>query len=145
MMFNRSRNHIILLQDPDKMSSGHWLGLSIHPERREIFYFSSYGGKPDVEKHRWIPADSMIESHQSTDVFNDGLKELMEEDGWTIHYNQYRYQIEGDRTATCGIWTAAFLRTGMNPDDFNWFVEDLGLTPVHLYYAYFLDTPPLIV
>ena len=135
-MFKKGRKHIILLQDPDNMTSGHWMGLSIYPERREIYFFSSYGGKPDFEKRKWIPEDSLVQSHQNTDLFNDGLKEMMQ-DGWTVHYSQYRYQQEGDKTASCGVWTAAFLNSDLNPDDFWRYTTAYKLTPVEYYRAYF--------
>lgn len=116
-MFKANRHSIILLQDPNKMNSGHWMSVSIFPERKEIYYFSTYGGKPDVEKNRWLTEDDQLESGQNTDIFNDGLKEMQQE-GWTIHYNDHPYQKEGDDTATCGIYTVAFIRSGLNPDEF---------------------------
>lgn len=108
---------VILVQDPKAMNSGHWNGLEFNPAKKEVYYFSSYGGKPDEEKNRWIDVDGRLKSEQETNPLNDALKELCSR-GWTVYYNDYPYQIEGDRTATCGIWTAAFLNSGMNPDDF---------------------------
>ena len=116
-MMNVSNDAIILLQDPQKMRSGHWIALKFVPEQREIYFFSSYGGKPDFEKNEWISPNDLVRSNQYMNVLNDGLKQFALS-GWTIHYNQYRYQHVGDNTATCGIWTAAFLNSGMNPDDF---------------------------
>lgn len=117
VLSSMKRNNIILLQDPDKMNSGHWLALSFRPELREAYFFSSYGGRPDQEKMRWVPRSELVRSGQQRNVLNDGLKELAQR-GWTIYYNDYPYQREGDKTATCGIWSAAFLNSGMNPDDF---------------------------
>lgn len=117
-MFSKSDKYIILLQDPDKMNSGHWMGLVYKPDfKKRVYFFSSYGGKPDVEKKKWIPKSDLRRSRQNIDVFNDGLKKLNMR-GWEIHYNDHPYQVEGDKTATCGIWTAAFLNSGMNPDQF---------------------------
>ena len=116
-MFSISRKYIILLQDPANMRSGHWMGLEFDPKKNAIYFFSSYGGKPDVEKRRWLGKSGMNKSHQTVDVFNDGLKELLKK-GWEIHYNDHPYQFEGDHTATCGIWTVAFLNSNMNPEQF---------------------------
>lgn len=116
-MFEQSYKYIILLQDPEKMNSGHWMALEFNPRRDEVYFFSSYGGKPDFEKNKWLRATDRRRSNQNVDIFNDGLKNLARR-GWTIYYNDHPYQHEGDRTATCGIWAAAFLNSGMNPDQF---------------------------
>ena len=117
VLLSMGRNNIILLQDPDKMNSGHWIALSIHPETREVYFFSTYGGMPDREKIKWLSSADLMRSGQKRNVLNDALKELAML-GWTIYYNDYPYQVEGDNTATCGIWSAAFLNSGMNPDQF---------------------------
>lgn len=116
-MFKRSNKNIILLQDPHEMNSGHWISISRNPIKKEIYFFSTYGGKPDIEKLKWISEDDLRESGQYMNIFNDGLKECQKH-GWEIHYNDYPYQKEGDHTAVCGIYTVAFLRSGGNPDDF---------------------------
>lgn len=137
MMFARSLKNIILLQDPRKMNSGHWLGLSYNPSKGEIYFFSSYGGKPDAEKNKWLTEDDQVESGQGVDVFNDGLKELAKK-GYVIHYNDHPYQFEGDETATCGIWTVAFLNSDMNPDQFYRYNVRHHQGPVQYFYKYFL-------
>lgn len=116
-MFNRSNDNIILLQDPQDMTSGHWLSVSRNLPKKQIYFFSTYGGKPDVEKISWINEDDLRESGQFLNLFNDGLKELQKH-GWEIHYNDYPYQKSGDKTAVCGIYTVAFLRSGKNPEEF---------------------------
>lgn len=116
-MFRRSNDNIILLQDPADMDSGHWISVSRNPKRKQIYFFSTYGGKPDVEKISWMSEDELRESGQYTNIFNDGLKECQDH-GWEIHFNDYPYQKTGDHTATCGIYTVAFLRSGKTPDEF---------------------------
>ena len=111
------RNNIILYQDPTNMSSGHWVSLSFHPEIKEAYFFSSYGGKPDEEKNRWLSYQMLRNSGQERNVINDLLK-LLFLNGWKIYYNDHRYQQEGDHSATCGIWSSAFLQSGINPDIF---------------------------
>lgn len=108
---------VILLQDPKNMTSGHWTGLEFNPSKKEAYFFSSYGGKPDEEKNRWIDIDGRIKSNQEANPINNALKKLCER-GWEIYYNDVPYQVEGDRTATCGIWVAAFLNSGLDPDEF---------------------------
>lgn len=135
-MFKQSNDHIILLQDPSNMNSGHWISVSRNPRKKEIYFFSTYGGKPDTEKIKWIPEDDLRESDQFVNIFNDGLRECQKH-GWEIHYNDYPYQKEGDHTATCGIYTVAFLRNGKNPDEFKKETLDLlskNINPAVYYF-----------
>lgn len=135
-MFHQSLNHIVLLQDPSNMNSGHWISISCNPSKKEIYFFSTYGGKPDVEKIKWMNEDDLRESGQFLNIFNDGMHEFQKR-GWEIHYNDFPYQKPNDETATCGIYTAAFLRSGLNPDEFEGQTKLLmkqGINPAIFYY-----------
>ena len=135
-MFKQSERNVILLQDPKDMSSGHWFSVSRNIPRKEIYFFSTYGGKPDVEKIKWVSEDELRESGQFLNLFNDGLRDLQKH-GWEIHYNDYPYQKPGDDTAVCGIYTAAFLRSGLNPDEFEKETKtliDRNINPAVYYY-----------
>ena len=141
-MFKQSNDNVILLQDPSNMNSGHWISVSRNPKKKEIYFFSTYGGKPDTEKIAWMSEDDLRKSGQFMNIFNDGLHNLQKH-GWEIHYNDYPYQKEGDHTATCGIYTAAFLRSGKDPDRFKAETlkirEKTGKDPAIYYYnEYFL-------
>lgn len=140
-MFAKSSDNIILLQDPDNMNSGHWISVSCNKPKKEIYFFSTYGGKPDVEKEQWISEDELRMSGQLLNIFREGLQKAQEH-GWEIHYNDYPYQKVGDKTATCGIFTAAFLRSGKNPDEFKketLQIQRSGKNPAIVYYErYFL-------
>ncbi len=135
-MFKKSNDNIILLQDPKNMNSGHWISVSRNPRKKEIYFFSTYGGKPDAEKVQWMTDDDLLESGQDLNIFNEGLHELQRH-GWEIHYNDYQYQKPDDDTATCGIFTAAFLRSGKNPDEFEAETKRIiasGQDPAVVYY-----------
>lgn len=132
-LMSRSLKNFILVQDPDNMLSGHWTGLEFNPPEREIYFFSSYGGKPDEEKRKWLPKKARVKSGQNLDVLNDGLKEFAK-GGWTIHYSQYPYQKPGDDTATCGIWTSAFMNSGLDPDEFHEQTKRHKRAPEDYYY-----------
>lgn len=127
---------LILLQNPEKMNSGHWMSLTILPRERKIYFFSSYGGKPDEEKNKWLSYLEREKSGQVENVLNDGLKELHML-GWDIHFNDYPYQLDGDNTATCGLWTAAFLNMNMDPDEFCELVIRHQITPYDIYSSFF--------
>lgn len=117
IVLSLGRNVIVLYQDPDNLQKGHWVSLKIKPEKREIYFFSSYGGMPDREKNTWVPHRKLVRTFQDRNVLNDGLKQLMIR-GWTIHYNDFPFQRVGDKTATCGLWSSAFLKSDVNPDVF---------------------------
>ena len=140
-MFKRSDANIILLQDPSDMNSGHWISVSRNLPKHEIYFFSTYGGKPDAEKVKWVPEDDLRESGQLMNIFSEGLRDLQKH-GWEIHYNDFPYQIPGDNTATCGIFTVAFLRSGKNPDEFKEEVKELyeeGKNPAVYFYDKYFD------
>lgn len=131
-IFSRSLKNLLLLQKPDDPSTGHWTSLSMDPAQGAIYFFSSYGGKPDEEKNKWLNYTERIRSRQETDPLNDGLKEMCKL-GWKVHYNEIPYQEPGDGTATCGIWTAAFLESDMNPTQFFRFIQKCALSATDLY------------
>lgn len=135
-IFKRSLKNFILIQDPRKMNSGHWVSLSMNPYRKDIYFFSSYGGKPDEEKNMWISPYGRILSGQDANMLNDGLKGMMKQ-GWTIHYNQFPYQRKGDKTATCGIWATAFMNSDLNPDEFFHHLSQYNISVIDLYKQYF--------
>lgn len=135
-MFSKSLKNFILIQNPKRMNNGHWCSLSMNPYTREIYFFSSYGGRPDEEKNQWISRQGRILSGQDANLLNDGLKQMMKR-GWTIHFNQYPYQVKGDKTATCGIWTVAFLNSNMNPDDFFQHCAKYNISAIDFYKQYF--------
>lgn len=135
-MFSRSNDNVILLQDPSDMSSGHWISVSRNIPKKQIYFFSTYGGKPDAEKVSWMNEDDLRQSGQYLNIFSDGLRDLQKH-GWEIHYNDYPYQKAGDNSATCGIFTAAFLRSGKDPDVFHketLQLEKEGRNPAIVYY-----------
>lgn len=137
-MMKQSYKWFVLLQSPMDPLLGHWMALNIIPEKKEIYFFSSYGGRPDFEKNEWLPEDMRIASRQNTNAFNDALKYMMRQMGWKVHYNDHPYQIKGDHTATCGIWAAAFLNSMMNPDEFYWFNQFHHLGAEDYYKMFFV-------
>ena len=136
-MAHKSLKWIILLQDPFNEKEGHWIALRIKPETKEIYFFSSYGGKPDFEKNIWIPKVLQRYSNQAENVFNDGMKYMFAREGWTVHYNDYPFQQIGDKSATCGIWAVAFLNMDMNPDQFVAYTFHNKVSVYDYYKAFF--------
>lgn len=140
-MFRQAKHNIILLQNPMDMSSGHWYSVSCNPTKKEIYFFSTYGKRPDIEKLEWMSDDDMRESGQDLNIFNDAMRDYQER-GWEIHYNDVKYQKEGDKTATCGLFTAAFINSGLNPDEFKQQIEELkrcGIQPEFYFYQQYFQ------
>ena len=135
-ILKKSPKNFILIQNPRHPNSGHWTSLSMNPYLKEIYFFSSYGGKPDEEKNQWISPYGRILSGQEANLLNDGLKELTKR-GWTVHYSQYPFQRKGDHTATCGIWATAFMNSNMNPDDFFNHCVKYDMNAIDFYRKYF--------
>lgn len=138
-LFRTSEKHIILLQDPNNMSSGHWFSISRNLPKKEIYFFSTYGGKPDREKIAWIDENDLRKSGQDINIFNDTFQ-ILQKHGWEIHYNDYPYQKPNDKTAVCGIYTVAFLRSGLNPDEFEkqtLKIAKSGINPAVYYFKKF--------
>lgn len=136
-IFKKNLKNFILIQSPKDPHMGHWVSLSMDPNRGSIYFFSSYGGRPDEEKNIWLSPYGRILSGQDVNLLNDGMKELMLK-GWEIHYNQYPYQRKGDKTATCGIWATAFLNSNMNPDEFFHYCITHNLDVIDFYKHYFI-------
>lgn len=127
---------IILLQNPNDMASGHWVSISMNPSKNEIYFFSSYGGKPDEEKNKWLDIDGRLKSEQEVNPLNDALKQ-MTRNGWKVYYNDFPYQKSGDKTATCGIWVVAFLNSNLNPDEFAVYTNEHNFDAMDYYDMYF--------
>lgn len=123
-LFDPRTNALIALYEW-RPGIGHWVGIRLVPELHEAYFFSSYGNKPDRELNYLSPR-MRRESGQALNLFNDFLLNLHLR-GWTIYYNDYPYQRSGDGTATCGRWLAKFLRSGMNPDEFEELMRRRGV------------------
>lgn len=142
-MFRQAKDHIILLQNPKNMNSGHWFSVSCRPKHKQIYFFSTYGKKPDIEKMEWMDEDDLRESGQLLNIFNEGMRE-MQKHGWEIHFNDHKYQDERDKTATCGIYTVAFIRGKDDPETFYKKTQEIreqlgGKDPALYYYKLYFD------
>jgi hypothetical protein len=87
---------------------GHWVclywGPSDDDEFGTIYFFDSYGIKPDDEQH-WIDVEFRQKNWQDRRY----LSQLLAETPAEIEYNEYPLQGKGDNIGTCGKWVIARL------------------------------------
>ena len=70
-----------------------------------IFFFDSYGSKPDSQLN-FVPKDLKQELNSN----HNYLIRLMYDSGKNVEYNQYQFQSREPNVATCGRWCIARLR-----------------------------------
>jgi len=82
---------------------GHWVCLA--RSKDAIYYFDSYGNKPDVPLS-WNSAEQNVELQQDEPI----LTKMFSITKTPVYYNDYAYQDKDDKSiATCGRWATAFL------------------------------------
>lgn len=114
---------IILIRTSDRR--GHWVSISCNPRLRSIYYFSSFGTIPDYDKEELISPSVNKRLQQNTNAISRILKKyFLEERGFIIRYNQYRYQDPADMDDnSCGLWCVLFLNSGTDEENFNLIVK----------------------
>lgn len=83
-------------------TSGHW--LCMYKKGNSIFYFDSYGEKPDAQRC-WL-------SQEQLDSLGEGrpfLTELLRASGYKVYYSPFQYQSDKENMNSCGRWCVARL------------------------------------
>jgi hypothetical protein len=83
-------------------SSGHWLTMFKRPEG--IFYFDSYGEKPEAQRE-WLTEEQLEDLGEAEPY----LMNLLKASGYKVYWNTHRYQKEKDDYNSCGRWCVARL------------------------------------
>lgn len=118
-LFRKTNNVVIGIVDPTDPHKGHWQALKLNPDKKEIYFFCTFGEAPDISKSTWmLNSEDREKSHQMRNVLEEGIKEYIK-DGYKLFYNKKKYQKPGDNSLTCGLWDAAFLISGKKPKEFN--------------------------
>jgi hypothetical protein len=99
----------ILLRTSD--NSGHWTSLCRNG--RCIYYFDSYGVKPDGELSQ-ISTGVKYELHENTKALTTIIKTIP--DGFKFAYNKIQFQEYLPTINTCGKWSYVF--DGLTLTDF---------------------------
>lgn len=86
---------------------GHYCALTKDMKNKTIYFFDSYGEKPDQQK----PLMNRNELYQGEGEENTLVKYLLKQKlyGWNIDYNNKPIQSYANNSATCGRWS--LLRT----------------------------------
>ena len=83
-------------------TSGHWLCMLKKGD--SIYYFDSYGGKPEHPRE-WL-------SQEQLDVLGEGepyLWNLLKQSHYKVYYNTMKYQSDAANVNDCGRWCVARL------------------------------------
>lgn len=97
--------------------SGHWVSMIIKPKIKQIWYFDSYGYFPD-DQLKSIPLFYRRASHQATRDIGIFLYMAIKHFHFKVRYNEFKLQQFGNKVATCGYYSALFLRKSWTPERF---------------------------
>lgn len=113
-------NAVILLET--KRNFGHWICIKI--TGNVISFFDSYGDFPDQQK-KFVNAKFLADSGQKFNIICKMLDEASYR--YTIEFSDKRLQNMDDTSiATCGLWCAVFIKSGMLVDEFYDFLDSFG-------------------
>lgn len=126
-------NNVILLFPVQNETSGHWICISIYPEKKIINHWDSYG-------MNWMQERGYTKNNYVKQNLLGLLYTKAQYEGWTITWNKYKLQKMKNGISTCGRWSCMrsrmsylnndefaklFLNQKMNPD---WLITCLTFT-----------------
>jgi len=113
----------ILLYLTENDSTGHWCCMwKTGP--RSIFYFDSYGEKPD-EPLTWLSSGK----RRNLGIEDGRLTELLRASGYKVYYSPVKYQADRGDVNTCGRWCITRLvLKDESPKIFNDIVKKSGMS-----------------
>lgn len=76
---------------------GHYVALIRNQKNNTIYFYDSYGGKPDVDQKRF--SDSKLYDEEENTLIR-----LLLDSGYNVDDNQFKHQA-GNGIATCGRWS----------------------------------------
>ena len=98
-----------------KSINGHWVAMIIKPKIKQIWYFDSYGFFPDNQLEN-IPLLYRAKTNQVSRDVGVFLYLAYKKYGFKIRYNDVKLQRSGKNIATCGYYSAYFLRKNCTPE-----------------------------
>lgn len=118
-LLNPYDNCIILYLTKEKF--GHY--CCVAKRNGKICFFDSYGGnkKPD-EQLDSINPHFRLKSNQDYPYLTKLLYEAKE----PVEYNEYQYQAKGPSIATCGRHCITFIKSGLDIDKYNKYINKLA-------------------
>lgn len=101
---------------------GHWCGLIIHPEIRQIWFFDSYGGFPDDQLEH-IDDDHRVVSNQINRDVGEFLYSMTRR-RYKIRYNERCIQQLDKNISTCGRYIGLWIKKDIQPEKFvDWLLD----------------------
>jgi hypothetical protein len=117
---------LILYQDSHqgKSASGHWCCVLRNPidNPNDIYFYDSYGKFID-DQLKNIHPDYRKKTNQTKNYLSDLLYDSDYND---IHYNPHKHQESRFGINTCGRHCAAFLKLGIDPEEYDYFIKKLA-------------------
>lgn len=105
--------------------SGHYVAVINRPDT--IYYYDSYGIKPNYVKHLKSTDKNLYQEMKSTFI-----QELLKS-GKSIDYNNYRHQKGGNNISTCGRHSLMrILKNDLNVENYDKFINSHGIEPDNL-------------
>jgi len=94
---------VVFILYESSLNSGHWVALA--RDKKKVYYFDSYGNKPDVPL-TWTDPEKRKELGEDYPT----LTKMFSLTKVPVYYNDYDYQSKKDKDmATCGRWATGFL------------------------------------
>ena len=129
---------IIWMANAKTPEVGHWTCVKMEERAKRVTFFSSYGGKPDEEKNMKMTEEELIRTNQLPNWLLHQLQ-LLRRMGYSIHYNDAKYQVTGDRSMSCGAWVAHYLTFPASVESFNAYVDHMCRLYRTNYHEYIAD------
>lgn len=101
-LFNEDNKFIIFYPNYQSAQGlyGHYCAL-IKGKNNKIFFFDSYGGRPDVDQKRFSGGQrKSLYNEQENSLIN-----LLIDSGYNVDYSHHKLQSKDPNVATCGRWS----------------------------------------
>lgn len=111
-----------------KKNYGHWVCLYENDHKTDIFFFDSYGFKPDTQL-KYIHNSLKKELNHDYNY----LIKLLYDSNKNIFFNEYKLQKVGKNIKTCGLWVVLRLKyKDISIKNFNKIMNSTKYTPDEL-------------
>ena len=110
----RNKLGMVINLDTHDKNGSHWVGLFSNLKKKQIYFFDSYGHKPDKEIKKFM--DKIAKWMSKTyNLKNDSEGELFNNKDIDIKYNTVRHQY---KHSECGIYSMNFIIRLLNGEGF---------------------------
>ena len=111
--------------DTHNMSGSHWVALFINLRENKIYYFDSFGIKPQRRINNFIRKvlTYMYNKKHGLDIgIMDFMKEYHSSDDYDVRFNKIQHQF---KNSECGVYSMNFIIRLLGGKDFDTIVENI--------------------